>query len=107
MIMRKNGHIIEKPRTMFTSKLMAVAWQDMLDFVGSDGTKLIPSEVHPDDLKTYKRLFYAGGRELFRLLMASDALEETDELKPDDAQRFLAVMHELDLFFVEVAAGRQ
>lgn len=98
--MRKNGHTIEKPRTMLTSTVVANNWKNTWAQIGRPDT-------HPDLLKTYKRIYYAGHQHMLQSLMEHADLDETDELTQDDLHKIDAVMHELNAFFVEVAAGRQ
>ena len=85
---------------MLTSTLIANAWQNVCD-------QVVTPDTHPDLVKTYKRFYYAGAKHLLDSLMERAGLDETEELTQDDLQKLDAVMHELNAFFVEVAAGRQ
>lgn len=89
-------------RALTTSALLDSAWRSILE-------QTIPPETHPDLVKTYKRFFYAGAKALIDNLVYTDTLDESDEATatPQDVDRVDAVMHEINAFFTEVAAGRQ
>lgn len=91
-----------EPRTVTVSKILDSAWRSILE-------QTIPPETHPDLVKTYKRFFYAGAKALIDNLVYTDTLDGTDEATatPQDVDRVDAVMHEINAFFTEVAAGRQ
>jgi len=88
------------PTGMLVSKVMAKAWEEIK-------AANIPPETHPDLVKTYKRFFYCGARAVMHDLVYSDALDEGMEPTADDLQKVDAILHELNQFFCEVAAGRQ
>jgi len=83
-----------------TSKIMHLGWVEMLE-------RVIPESTHPDLVKTYKRFYYAGAQHLLHSLVYDAALDEGDELSSADTSKVDALMHELNEYFTEVAAGRQ
>jgi hypothetical protein len=98
----QNGDAESKPRTITTSRVIDVAWRSILE-------QTIPPETHPDLIKTYKRFFYAGAKALLDSFVYSDVLDESEEdiATPQDVKRIDAIMHEINEFLTEVAAGRQ
>jgi hypothetical protein len=95
---RKEG----TPCTITTSRVIDAAWRSILE-------QTILPETHPDLVKTYKRFFYAGAKALLDSFVYSDVLDEGEEdiATPQDVNRVDAVMHEINAFLTEVAAGRQ
>ena len=89
-------------KSVTVSKIIDSAWRNLLE-------RNVPSETHPDLVKTFKRFFYAGAKSVMDSLVYSDTLDESepDTLTADDSNRVDAVMHEINAFFCEVAAGRQ
>lgn len=89
------------PRILLTSKVLDSAWRNMLE-------QTVPPETYPDQVKTYKRFFFAGAKALMDNLVHSDTLDDTTEdATVDDVKRLDAIMHEITAFFSEVVAGRQ
>lgn len=90
------------PRILTTSRMIDAAWRSILE-------QTIPPETHPDLVKTYKRFFYAGAKALIDSFVYSDMLDEDDPTYATarDVDRVDAIMHEINAFFTEVAAGRQ
>ena len=93
-------HPAVHPAVALTSKVMDTAWRNLLEHT-------VPPETHPDFVKTFKRFFFAGAKALTDALVYSDALSEGMEPTAEDLQKLDAVMHEINEFFCEVAAGRQ
>jgi hypothetical protein len=93
------GH---EAKTVTVSKVIDTAWRNILE-------QNVPPETHPDTVKCMKRFFYAGAKTLLDSLVYSDTLDESDPdtLTADDSNRVDAMMHEINAFFCEVAAGRQ
>jgi hypothetical protein len=91
-----------EPRTITTSRVLDASWRSILE-------QTIPPETHPNLVKAYKRFFYAGAKALLDSFVYSDVLDEGEEdiATPQDVNRVDAVMHEINAFFTEVAAGRQ
>jgi hypothetical protein len=89
-------------KSVTVSKIIDTAWRNLLE-------QNVPAETHPDLVKTFKRFFYAGAKSVMDSLVYSDTLDESepDTLTGDDSNRVDAVMHEINAFFCEVAAGRQ
>lgn len=82
------------------SRIMHLGWIEMLE-------RVIPNDTHPDLVKTYKRFYYAGGQRSVHALVYDAALDEGDELSSADMSKLDALMHELNEYFADVAAGRQ
>ena len=83
-----------------TSKIMHTGWTEVLE-------RLIPPETHPQLVKTFKRFYFAGGQHLLHSLVYDAALDEGDEPTEADLSKIDALMHEINEYFTEVAAGRQ
>jgi hypothetical protein len=94
---KPNGH---DQRKLLTSRIMATGWASVLE-------QLVPSETHPDLVKTFKRFYYAGAKHLLDTLIYQADLDESMEPTADDLSKIDALMHELNEYFGEVQAGRQ
>lgn len=88
------------PRMVCDSYVMDKAWRSLLE-------QTIPSETHEDLVKTFKRFFYAGAKSLIETLVYTDALEDDENPTPNDLMKIDAILHEINVYFGEVAAGRQ
>ena len=82
-----------------TSKIMQTGWAEVLE-------RLIPPETHPQLVKTFKRFYFAGGQHLLHSLVYDAALDEGDEPTEGILLKIRALMHEINEYFTEVAAGR-
>ncbi len=104
--MARNGKAVNAigvsapPPSALVSKVLDTAWRNLLE-------QTIPPETHPDLIKTFKRFFFAGAKSLIDDLIYSDALDEGMEATSNDLQKIDAILHEINAFFCEVAAGRQ
>lgn len=87
-------------RKVLSSKIMDEGWRNLLESV-------IPPETHPDQVKTYKRFYYAGAKRCMDALVFDAALDEGEQPTADDLAKVDALLHEVNAFFSEVAAGRQ
>lgn len=84
-----------------TSKVLDTEWRNILE-------QVIPPETHPALVRTYKRFFFGGAQCLIEKLTNSDVLDEsTEAATPQDINRVDAIIHEINAYFSEVAAGRQ
>jgi hypothetical protein len=92
----------QEPRVLVTSKVLDAGWRNLLE-------RTIPPETHPALVKTFKRFFYAGAKEVMDSFVYSDVLDESDEATatPQDINRVEAIMHEINEYFTKVAAGLQ
>ena len=82
---------------------MHAGWTEVLGAVDPLRRHAIPKLV-----KTFKRFYFAGGPASFafaRSVVA--ALDEGDEPTEADLSKIDALMHEINEYFTEVAAGRQ
>jgi hypothetical protein len=98
----ENNGAASEPRTLTTSRVIDAAWRSIME-------QTIPPETHADLVKTYKRFFYAGAKALIDSFVYSDMLDEDDPTYATerDVDRVDAILHEINAYFVEVAAGRQ
>ena len=88
--------------TLTTSRVIDAAWRSIME-------QTIPLETHPDLVKTYKRFFYAGAKAPLDSFLYSDMLDEDDPnyATERDFDRIDAMVHEINAYLTEVAAGRQ
>jgi len=82
------------------SKIMRTGWSQVLE-------QLIPPKTHPTMVKGFKRFYMAGAQHLFHSLVYDAALDEGDEPTEADLSKIDALMHEINEYWTEVAAGRQ
>lgn len=92
----------ETAKVLVTSKVLHDAWTSLLE-------QNVPPETHPNQIKAFKRFFFAGARAFLVNLVYSDTLDENepDTATQSDIDRIDAVQHEINEYFCEVAAGRQ
>jgi hypothetical protein len=92
----------ESPRTLTMSRVIDAAWRSIME-------QTIPPETNQNLVKTYKRFFYAGAKALIDSFLYSDMLDEDDPTYATerDVDRVDAIMHEINAYLTEVAAGRQ
>lgn len=88
------------PMMRRNSTLMQDGWKSVLEH-------FIPPETHPDLVKTFRRFFYAGAKHVIDDLIYAADLDDGNEPTADDLSKIDALIHELNEFFGEVAAGRQ
>lgn len=90
------------PKMLVTSRVLHDAWTSLFE-------QNIPPETHPNQVKAFKRFFFAGARAFLVNLVYSDTLDENepDTATQSDIDRIDAVQHEINEYFCEVAAGRQ
>lgn len=87
-------------RPMLISKIMQKGWASILE-------QNVPPEAHPELVKTFKRFYYAGAKHAIDDLLYAADLDEGMDPTAEDLSKIDALVHELNEYFGEVAAGRQ